>query len=78
MENVLRLHLRLSPEQIEGALQHCTTEEQCDGCPLLEASQLEHWYCGHVLNMEVLHYIQMLKVSNQQLSEKVKKLEAAK
>ena len=64
--------LRLKPGEIETALKHCTTEEQCDDCPLLHT---RYGYCGQVLNEEALKYIEILKELNKTFAQRVEDLE---
>ena len=65
--------LRVKPEQIEAGLRHCTTQEQCKGCPFLHFERRN--YCGQVLNEEALKYIEILKDLNKTLAQRVEELE---
>lgn len=68
----LAQRLKYKPEVIEEALKHCTEQEVCDGCPL---GDLHDCYCGHILNVEVLKYIQILKDLNKTFAQRIEELE---
>ena len=70
MEEVKKL--RYKPDVIEAALRHCTTNEQCDGCPL---ANVKSEYCGQILNVEVLKYIEILKDLNRTFAQRLEELE---
>jgi len=64
--------LRYKPAVIEDALRHCITQEQCDGCPLVN---LKNEYCGQVLHVEALKYIEVLKDLNATFAQRIETLE---
>lgn len=72
MKKVGILASQLSPFHIEAALEHCTTKEQCTGCPLLNMSRKQ--FCGQVLNVAVLQYVRFLKSQNETLERRVSEL----
>lgn len=65
--------LRYKPDVIEAALRHCVTKEQCDGCSLAD---VKNAYCGQILNVEVLKYIEILKDLNRTFAQRLEELEA--
>ena len=64
--------LRYKPKVLETALKHCTEKEQCKGCPMLH---VKNEYCGHVLNIEVLKYIEILKELNKTFAQELERRE---
>ena len=64
--------LRYKPAVIEEALRHCTENGECDGCLL---ANLKNEYCGHVLNVEALKYIEILKELNSTFAQRIEQLE---
>lgn len=66
---------RYKPDVIEAALRHCTTKEQCDGCPL---ANVRTAYCGQILNVEVLKYIEILKDLNRAFAQRLEELETGR